>query len=109
MARITLQAAARKGQTPFANREATVERDGDNVFLSMPAEREGVISGSSATAFARAILAAAGVTSESAAASINAGIPAGWTLTPHDGGYVISDASGVVRGSFRPVTSYQSA
>jgi len=54
-------------------------------------------------ALGEAILEAAGL---EATASDN--IPSGWSLSAHDGGYVVADAEGVIRGTFRPVSTFVS-
>ena len=100
--RINLVAARSKGERPTATREATVEKDGANVFLSFP-ELSGVVSGDSAIALGEAILEMAGLEATSSDS-----IPAGWNLASHDGGYVVTDHSGVLRGTFRPTSSFVS-
>jgi hypothetical protein len=101
---INLLASPTKGAQPFATSPATIEKDGNNIYLSF-AQTAGVVSTDSAIALAEAILETAGFTSE----PVEANIPSGWSLTAQDGGYVITDASGVVRGNFRPVSKYVSA
>ena len=73
--RINIQAAATRGQTPFANREVTIEKDGDNVFLAFP-QASGVVSNDSAVAIGDGILETAGF----AAPESNDNIPAGWLI-----------------------------
>lgn len=100
--RINIIAARHRGQNPTASREVTVEPDGKNVFLQVP-ETSGVMTGDSAITVGEALLEAAGFEAQSSDT-----IPAGWTLTAQDGGYVISDPAGVIRGNFRPVSAYVS-
>jgi hypothetical protein len=97
--RINITAAASKGQTPFARREIEVEKDGVNVYLALP-QASGVIAPDSAIAFGEALFEAAGFEAEPTSDSI----PAGWSLRSSDGGMVLSDSDGVVRGTFRPST-----
>ena len=97
--RINIVAAANRGQTPCANRVVEVEKDTNGIYLSFP-QATGVVDVPSAIAIGQGMLETAGF----AAPASSDSIPAGWELTSHEGGFVLTDEDGVVRGNFRPST-----
>jgi hypothetical protein len=105
MATINLSAARDKGQNPVIGAaNATVERDGVNVYIAVP-ETQGVVSRDSATAFADALYAAAG-SAPKAGAQVVTNLPAGLALMPQGNGFILTDAAGKVLHTFAPQTRY---
>lgn len=106
MTDINLNAGASRGSVPTAQVTARVEKDGENIYLSVP-RTEGVLAAQSAVDLADALYDAAGLFKAEPLNS-DEGIPSGWTLKPNGTSFDVYDSNGVHMGSFEQTTVYRS-